>query len=71
MKMFFKFFGCSRARTKHLSSVTLLKDNDTNTQKLDKSFNIQNKNNGIHIKIQFQKLVLIIKIIIKIHMDLI
>ena len=56
MKMFFKFFGCSRARTKHLSSVALLKDNDTNTQKLDKSFNIQNKNNGIHIKIKSQNI---------------
>ena len=91
MKKFFKLFGCTRARTKQLSSVELLKDNDMNSQNFDKSFHDKNKNNCFHIKIkseniytipemsidnkdifiQFQKLVLIIKIIIKIYMDLI
>ena len=56
MRKFLKLFGCSRARTKQLSSVELLKDNDMNSQKLDKSLNDKHKNNGFHIKIKSQNI---------------
>ena len=56
MKKFFKLFGCTRARTKQLSSVELLKDNDMNSQKFDKSFHDKNKNNCFHIKIKSENI---------------
>ena len=42
MKRLLKFLGCARTRTKQLSSVELLKDHDSHTQKLDKSYDNEN-----------------------------